>query len=70
MQRHVAVKSATILTEVLRTSANLSTDFGVDNFAASNLLIDWTANKYFVFAIQNSSALDVNFGSLYSIEKI
>jgi hypothetical protein len=70
MQRHVAVKSATILTEVLRTSANLSSDFGVDNFAASNLLIDWTANKYFVFAIQNTSALDVNFGSLYSIEKI
>jgi hypothetical protein len=70
MQRHMAVKSATILTEVLRTSANLSTDFGLDTFAATNCLIDWTANKYFVFAIQNSSALDVNYGSLYSIEKI
>jgi len=70
MQRHLAIKSATILSEVIRTNANLQTDFGNDTFAVSTLLIDWTANKYFVFAIQNSSALDVNFGSFYSIEKL
>ena len=70
MQRHLAIKSATILTEVLRTSANLPADFGLDTFAATNVSINWTLNRYFVFAIQNSSALDVNFGSLFSIERL
>jgi hypothetical protein len=70
MQRHMAIKSATISTEVLRTNANLPTDFGADTFPHTDLLINWTLNRYFVFAIQNSSALDVNFGSMYLIEKL
>jgi hypothetical protein len=70
MQRHIAIKSATILTEVIRTNANLPQDLGNDTFPVSSLVINWTLNRYFVFAIQNSSALDVNFGSLFSIERL
>jgi|694.fasta_scaffold87435_2 hypothetical protein len=70
MQRHIAIKSATILTEVIRTNANLPQDLGNDTFPVSSLVINWTLNRYFVFAIQNSSALDVNFGSLFAIERL
>ena len=69
MIRHLAIKSSTANTEVL-SSATLAapTDFAQD--VPSTLLINWTVNKYFVFAIQNASALDTNFGSMYLIEKL
>jgi hypothetical protein len=69
-QRHLVIKSSTNNTEVLfAPTISQSTDF----FLASNIttcVIDWTVNQFIVFAIQNSNAGDVNFGSMYLIEKL
>ena len=69
MQRHLVIKSSTNNTEVFSTATIASlTDFAQD--VPSTIVIDWTATKYFVFALQNASALDTNFGSMYLIEKL
>jgi hypothetical protein len=69
MQRNFAIKSNTNNTEVYATSGSAGTDFG--QFAAvTTAAIDWTANRFIVFAIQNSNAGDTNFGSFYLIEKL
>jgi hypothetical protein len=70
MVRHLAIKSSTNNTEVyLANGTGVSTDYGLYN-AVTTCAIDWTTNKYFVFTIQQSSAIDVNFGSMYLIEKL
>ena len=71
MQRHLAIKNTTTNTEVIATSvSSLATDFGNLTAAPSTLAINWTANRHFVFAIQSGGAIDVNFGSMYLIEKL
>ena len=70
IQRHLAIKSNTNNTEMfLANGTAVSNDFGLYN-GLTNAVIDWTLDRYFVFAIQSSSALDVNFGSMYLIEKL
>jgi hypothetical protein len=69
MQRHLAIKSSTANTEVFSTATTgATTDFTQD--VPSTIVIDWTATKYFVFALQNASALDTNYGSMFLIEKL
>jgi hypothetical protein len=69
MLRHLAIKSSTANTEVLSSATTgAPTDFAQD--VPSTLVIDWTATKYFVFALQNASALDTNYGSMFLIEKL
>ena len=69
MQRHLAIKSSTVNTEVFSTATTgASQDFAQD--VPSTIVIDWTATKYFVFALQNASALDTNYGSMFLIEKL
>jgi hypothetical protein len=69
MQRHLAIKSSTANTEVFSTATTgVTTDFAQD--VPSTIAIDWTATKYFVFALQNASALDTNYGSMFLIEKL
>jgi hypothetical protein len=46
-----------------------SADYGLYN-GVTNASINWTLNRYFVFAIQSTSATDVNYGSMYLIEKL
>jgi hypothetical protein len=70
MVRHLAIKSSTNNTEVyFAAGLGVSTDYGLYN-AVTTCAIDWTTNKYFVFAIQPSGAIDVNYGSMYLIEKL
>ena len=69
MQRHLVIKSSTANTEVFATATqSVFTDFAQD--VPSTIVIDWTATKYFVFALQNASALDTNYGSMFLIEKL
>ena len=69
MQRHLAIKSSTANTEVFSTATTGAvTDFAQD--VPSTIVIDWTSTKYFVFALQNASALDTNYGSMFLIEKL
>ena len=69
MLRNLVIKNATNLTETVGQLSGSTQDSGVYN-ASANLVINWTAAGYIVFAIQNSNALDVNFGSMYLIEKL
>jgi hypothetical protein len=70
MVRHLAIKSSTNNTEVYFASGlGVSTDYGLYN-GVTTCAIDWTTNKYFVFAIQQTNATDVNYGSMYLIEKL
>jgi hypothetical protein len=70
MLRHLAIKSSTNNTEVyIATGLGVSTDYGLYN-GVTTCAIDWTTNKYFVFTIQQTSATDVNYGSMYLIEKL
>jgi len=70
IQRHLAIKSNTNNTEMfLANGTAVSSDFGLYN-AVTNAVIDWTLDRYFVFAIQTNNATDVNFGSMYLIEKL
>jgi len=70
IQRHLAIKSNTNNTEMfLANGTAVSSDFGLYN-AVTNAVIDWTLDRYFVFAIQSNNATDVNFGSMYLIEKL
>ena len=70
MVRHLAIKSSTNNTEVyLASGVGIATDYGLYN-GTTTCAIDWTTNKYFVFAIQSTSLTDTNFGSMYLIEKL
>ena len=70
MIRHLAIKSSTNNTEVyLAAGTATATDYGLYN-SATTCAIDWTTNKYFVFAIQSTSLTDTNYGSMYLIEKL
>jgi hypothetical protein len=69
MQRHLVVKSSTNNTETAITTATLATDvINTGDFAT--ISVNWTNALYFVFALQNTSALDTNLGSMYLIEKL
>ena len=70
MLRHLVIKSSTNNTEVW-LAAGLATpsDYGLYN-GVTTCAINWTLARYFVFAIQSTSATDVNFGSMYLIEKL
>jgi hypothetical protein len=70
MFRHWVIKNATTNTETLFSAfTGFASDYGSLNAMVANA-IDWTANRYIIFALQNSNALDVNFGSMFFIEKI
>jgi len=70
IQRHLVIKSNTNNTEMfLAAGTAVASDFGLYNGLTTSL-IDWTLDRYFVFAIQNSNATDVNYGSMYLIEKL
>jgi hypothetical protein len=69
MQRHLVVKSSTNNTETAITTATLATDI-INTGLFATIAIDWTNALYFVFALQNTSALDTNLGSMYLIEKL
>jgi hypothetical protein len=70
MQRHLVIKTNTNNTEVfLAASINLSADFGLSG-STTTCAINWTVDQYIVFAIQSTSLTDVNFGSMYLIEKL
>jgi hypothetical protein len=70
IQRHLVIKSNTNNTEMfLSAGAALASDFGLYN-SLTNAVIDWTLNRYFVFAIQQTSATDVNYGSMFLIERL
>ena len=70
MVRHLVIKSSTNNTEVyLAAGTGVATDYGLYN-GTTTCAIDWTTAKYFVFAIQQTSAVDVNYGSMYLIEKL
>jgi hypothetical protein len=71
MQRHLVIKNSTTNTEVIATSATSSPSDTINlTTAVSTLAINWTSNQYFVFAIQSGGATDVNYGSMYLIEKL
>jgi hypothetical protein len=70
MLRHWVIKNATTNTESL-SALNTSTvsDIASTTGMVANA-IDWTANRYIVFALANTNAADVNFGSMFLIEKL
>ena len=68
--RNLVIKNSTNNTEVLNAvTTSQSTDFFLA-LNATTCVINWTANQFIVFAIQNSNAGDTNFGSMYLIEKL
>jgi hypothetical protein len=69
MERYLVIKNSSNATEVAISSSSLNSDtVNTGNF--DTLVINWTNALYFVFAFQNVSALDTNFGSMYLIEKL
>lgn len=70
MLRHLVIKSSTSNTEVyLAAGVGVAADYSLYN-GVTNASINWTLNRYFVFTIQSTSLTDVNFGSMYLIEKL
>ena len=70
MLRHLVIKNASNNTETFNAGFQGSpTDINYLQSALGNS-INWTLARYFVFALQNSSAADTNFGSMYLIEKL
>jgi hypothetical protein len=70
MIRHLVIKNSTNNTEVfLAAGLGISIDTGLYN-GITTCAINWTLARHFVFAIQSSSLTDVNFGSMYLIEKL
>jgi hypothetical protein len=70
MQRHLVIKSNTNNTETfLAAGAAIATDFGLYN-GLTNASVNWTLDRYFIFAIQNNSAADTNYGSMFLIERL
>ena len=70
MLRHLVIKSSTNNTEVyFAPGLGYFIDYNIYDLT-STAAINWTINQNFVFAIQNNNAVDVNFGSMYLIEKL
>lgn len=70
MLRHLVIKNASNNTETFNAGFTGSpTDINYLQSALGNI-INWTLPRYLVFALQNSSAADTNFGSMYLIEKL
>jgi hypothetical protein len=69
MLRHLVIKTSTNNTEVCLTTFSVLTDI-VNTGDFATISVNWTNDLYFVFAVQNNSALDTNYGSMYLIEKL
>jgi hypothetical protein len=69
MQRHLAIKNVTNNTEVFVSNGNTAVDFNVLN-GVTTCVIDWTTARYFIFTMQSFSLTDLNYGSMYLIEKL
>jgi hypothetical protein len=70
VQRHLVIKSNSNNTEMfLSAGAAVASDFGLYN-SLTNAVIDWQLDRYFIFAIQSNSATDVNYGSMFLIERL
>jgi len=67
--REAVIKTATN-TEVVAAANAGVTDAINSTVAASALNIDWTTDKYFVFAIQNSNNGDSTTASMYNIKML
>jgi hypothetical protein len=67
--REAVIKTATN-TEVFPAATAGVTDMLNATVAASALNIDWTTDKYFVFAIQNANTGDSTTGSMYNIKQL
>lgn len=67
--REAVIKTATN-TEVVAAATAGVTDAINSTVAASALNIDWTTDKYFVFAIQNSNNGDSTTASMYNIKQL
>jgi hypothetical protein len=69
MKRDLYIKSATA-TQMYPTTGSAITDDAVQSSAPSSINIDWTTDKYIIFAIGHSGATDTGgLTSGYTIEK-
>lgn len=69
MTREIIIKTVTN-TEMYPASTSAASDMLNGVVAASALNIDWTTDKYFVFAIQNANIGDTTTASMYDIRFI
>ena len=69
MTREIIIKTATN-TEMYPAATSAASDMLNGVVAASALNIDWTTDKYFVFAIQNANIGDTTTASMYDIRFI
>jgi hypothetical protein len=70
MLRHLVIKTSTNNTEVyFAPGLGYFIDYNIYDLTTT-AAINWTINQNFVFAIQNNNAVDVNFGSMFLIEKL
>ena len=68
MKRDLVIKSI-INTEVFASAVAIATDDSSSN-TFTNLIIDWTTDKYIIFSNQRGSAADTLVSSSYLIEKL
>jgi hypothetical protein len=68
IKRDFAIKSATN-TEMIATAVSINTDDSNSN-SLNSINIDWSTNKYIIFAVQRGSAADTLTSSSYSIERL
>jgi hypothetical protein len=68
MKRDFAIKSATN-TEMTSTTVSINTDDSNSN-SLNSINIDWSTNKYIIFAVLRGSAADTLTSSSYSIERL
>ena len=68
MKRDLVIKSI-INTEVFASAVAIATDDSASN-TFTNLIIDWTTDKYIIFSNQRGSAADTLVSSSYLIEKL
>jgi len=69
MTREINIKTATN-TEMYPAATSAASDMFNGVVAVSALNIDWTTDKYFVFAIQNANTGDTTTASMYDIRLI
>jgi hypothetical protein len=70
MLRHLVIKTSTNNTEVyFAPGLGYFIDYNIYDLTTT-AAINWTISQNFVFAIQNNNAVDVNFGSMFLIEKL
>ena len=67
IDRTALVKSATV-TQTASATSSVLTDASTFQGVVTNSNVDWTVNKYVIFAIQNGSAADATTLSYYQIE--